>query len=118
MRLLCVFLLLGLAGCSTLPQPMVIQKQTLQLVQLDASLFRDCQMETPPSLEDYMLLSKDEREDALVRYTLANMTYLQTCTVEKRTLLKLQQAQQARIDQFNQEEAQRVKNQLNQRKEP
>lgn len=112
-------LTLLLVGCSTISTPaVVLQKQTLQLVQLDPVLFKDCQQETPPYLEDYIQLSKDEREDALVRFTLANMTYLHSCTVEKRTLIQLQRTQQTYIDQFNQAEAQRIQRLLENRKEP
>lgn len=119
MKTLYGLLAVALVGCSTVPAPaVVLHKQTLQLVQLDPSLFKDCQQETPPYLEDFLKLSKDEREDALVRFALANMTYLNSCTIEKRALLQLQQTQQRHIDQFNQAEAQRVKMLLDARKEP
>ena len=105
---------LSLMGCETTPvrNTVVIEKKTLELVEIPGDLTDACETPEPPLVDAYMATSKDGREDMLVRYAVSLKESIEQCSSEKVSIQLIQARQRALIDEHNRKEAQRVKSEL------
>lgn len=98
-----------LAACSTpVPRVELIQSQTLMLVEPDPQYLGDCGLVVPPDRDTYKAMGSDERDDAMTRLLLQQMSLTQTCAQDKRSLRALVDKQRQIVNQHNAIEAERV----------
>jgi hypothetical protein len=113
-KILAIVLMALLAGCATTgsQSTIVYEKKTIEVVPVDKALTEPCQTVTPPTVAEYMALSKDGREDLLTRYATALAGSVKYCSNEKAAIRSIQEKQLAIIQKFNQEAEARAANSL------
>ena len=87
MKRIFFFLLVALAlSACTHTEIKVVERHTFTLHEPDPAYLEDCKEEAPPRTKDYMGMSMDQREDALIRLSVAQSKNLAKCTLDKQSL--------------------------------
>lgn len=104
-----VFLCLMLSACVTTQTKVavVIQEKSVP-VMIDAVYLSDCEMTPPMKTDEYLLMGKDEREDALTRQLIEKYQSLKKCTEDKRSIRRLLEKQAIILQEYNDKEAARI----------
>lgn len=108
MRFLIILLtLVALAGCKTI-EVRVLESEKLVLLEPEAVYLNDCEAKAPPTVDEYMAMGMDGREDALSQTLAMQYKYKKDCTLDKRSLRELIVKQKQVLDTHNAKEAARI----------
>lgn len=107
-KLLMLVFVLFLAGCVTQPVVRIVQSEKMVLLEPEQKYLADCQATEPPTVQEYMAMGVDQREDILTRRLTEEYKHRQECTLDKRSLRDLLVKQRAIVAEYNAKEEARV----------
>lgn len=90
----------------------VVEQHTYTLYEPDPAYLGDCITEPPPSKKEYMVMSMDQREDALTKLAMAQTQNLAKCTLDKQSIRNSLTKSRALIQKKNDEEQRRISQEL------
>ncbi len=107
-----VAILMLATACTTIEprSNLLLERHTLEVVEIKQELLVDCDVVIPPTIKKYMEGSKDEREDMLSRYSMDSMGSIRRCTRDKETIRVINKQQIEKVNAFNQLEKERLSN--------
>lgn len=104
-----VLLLTGCQPEAVRPAPHILEQSKMVVMDIPPELLIQRKSIRPPEVKYYMSLSKDAREDAIIRLLLKANTEILNCNAEKGTISDLIMKQKATAEEFNRSEAARIK---------
>lgn len=107
-----IILALLVSGCATTQVPAgdhVVNQHKLVLITVPPSLLVTEAPLPPPDIKAYMQMSKDAREDALVRYMLKQSLAVKACYADKQAISDIIAKEEVIVKKFNDDEAIRVR---------
>ena len=92
-KILCLVLLIFIAGCGTVPDKPVVTKTKTIVVTTPSPLLRDCKIDAPPAIDDYMSADMSGREDMMATYSTQLLKNLKNCNDQIDSITKFQDEQ-------------------------
>lgn len=98
-----------LAGCTPGTQQILVKQTQLEVLTVRQELLENCLHPVPPRQTDYLLQNRDGKEAFLTSHIVALDAALFKCNQDKTAIRLIQEDQVKRVNEFNAEEAKRVK---------
>lgn len=73
------FVIIVLAGCATVPEPVVVTKTQYVTIELPPTLLEKCNVTKPPSVDAYLAGKPIEKEALMADYAILLLKDLQNC---------------------------------------
>lgn len=107
------FLLTACQPESVKPADHVVEQRQLVLASVPETLLVSPEPVKPPSIKEFMKMSRDAREDALTRYALRERNAERVCRADKVAIQDVLLRQVKTVEDLNAAEEQRIKELLN-----